>query len=544
MARHLAARLAGVAGAVVLLTPPTMADVEGRPPVPLVNEAALETQGLRIGTVTVRVRDIFDTSDPREDAALFRLANALHVSTHEETLRAQLLFATGDRYSRRRVQETARRLRTLRYVHEPEIRVTRVHDGLVDLEVSARDVWTTNPGVSFGRSGGANSSGIELEDLNVLGYGKQLELELASGIDRDTRSIRWIDPAIRGSRWRGEIGLADGSDGKGYRLDIERPFFSLDSRWSAGFAVESESGFDHRYSLGHIVDGYERDRRFAELRFGWSPGVADRWTRRWTAGLRHESSDFGPALAGSAPSAWEAPTDRSRSYPWLRFEAIEDDFEVVRNHDQIARTEDMAFGQHYLLELGAAADAMLVRGSAGRGLHLGADRSLLLSLEAAGWVEEGRARDALLSARARYYQPTSPRTLLFAALEVDQGHALDGDHELVLGGEDGLRGYPLRYQRGSGRALLTLEERLYTHWSLWRLAHIGAAAFADIGTIWGDSSIAAPRLGSLADVGFGLRLGNTRSGLGNVLHLDVAWPLGGDPSVSGMQFLVQTKHSF
>lgn len=521
-----------------------MADVEGALPAPATNQAALEAQGLRIGTVTVRVREIFDTGDPGEDAALFRLANALHVSTREETLRAQLLFAPGDRFSWRILEETARRLRTLRYLREPEIRVTRVHDDLVDLEVSARDVWTTNPGVSFGRSGGANSSAIELEDLNVLGYGKQIELELAAGVDRDRRSIRWIDPALRGGRWRGELGLADGNDGRGYRLGIERPFFSLDSRWSAGFALERDSGFDHRYSLGRIVDGYERDRRMAELRFGWSPGVAGRWARRWTVGLRHESSEFGPAYTGSLPSEWAAPADRSRSFPWLRFEAIEDDFEVVRNHDQIARTEDMAFGRRYLLELGASADATLFRGSAARGLHLGTDRSLLLSLEAGGWLANGAARDALLSARARYYQPTGAHTLLFAGLELDHGHALDADHELVLGGDDGLRGYPLRYQRGSGRALLTLEERLYTPWTVWHLARLGAAAFVDMGQAWGESSIGEPRLGVLADAGFGLRLGNLRSGLGNVLHLDVAWPLGGDPSISSVQFLVQTKHSF
>ena len=32
-----------------------------------------------------------------------------------------------------------------------------------------------------------------------------------------------------------------------------------------------------------------------------------------------------------------------------------------------------------------------------------------------------------------------------------------------LGGDTGLRGYPLRYQNGNQRALFTVEERLYTN---------------------------------------------------------------------------------
>jgi hypothetical protein len=45
-------------------------------------------------------------------------------------------------------------------------------------------------------------------------------------------------------------------------------------------------------------------------------------------------------------------------------------------------------------------------------------------------------------------------------------------------------------------------------------------------------------------VGFGLRLGNGRSALGSVLHVDFAFPLDGDSSIHRMQVLVETKHRF
>ena len=58
------------------------------------------------------------------------------------------------------------------------------------------------------------------------------------------------------------------------------------------------------------------------------------------------------------------------------------------------------------------------------------------------------------------------------------------------------------------------------------------------------SPVSEPSLGLLKDVGFGLRIGNSRSGLGNIIHIDVAFPLDGDSSISNVQFLVETKQQF
>ena len=51
-------------------------------------------------------------------------------------------------------------------------------------------------------------------------------------------------------------------------------------------------------------------------------------------------------------------------------------------------------------------------------------------------------------------------------------------------------------------------------------------------------------MGVLKDVGIGLRIGNTRSGLGNIIHVDLAFPLDGDSSISNVQLLVETKQHF
>jgi hemolysin activation/secretion protein len=117
---------------------------------------------------------------------------------------------------------------------------------------------------------------------------------------------------------------------------------------------------------------------------------------------------------------------------------------------------------------------------------------------------------------------------------------IDLENQVLIGGDNGLRGYPLRYQLGDARAQLKIEERVYTDWSLWRLFNIGGAAFFDAGRTYGNNPLGVPQLGWLRDVGFGLRLGNDRSSLGNVIHIDLATPLDGE-NLSRLQFLVSTE---
>lgn len=535
--------------ALALLTAVATA-VAAADPVVLPGDAELEAQGARVGTITIRNRPIFDPQSPGERKSLFRLADRAHVDTRASVIEAQLLFRPGDPFSRRVCDETERNLRALRFIREPEIRVIGYHDGLVDLEVITHEVWTTNPGVSFGRAGGSNSTGFELEELNVFGFGKQLAFDYQDDVDRSSYTLSWRDPNVFGSRWRSAIELTDSDDGEGQALLFEKPFYSLDSRWSAGLEVDHDDSVQGVYRLGREVDEYQQDAQLEDARIGWSRGLQAGWTRRWTAGLRHDEAQFSEASRGTAFAS--LPDDRSLTYPYLRMERIQDDFETAYNLDQIARTEDLYFGMRYGIELGWAAttwgsdrNAALLRAEASRGFRLGEGRSLFVDGKLASRFEEGSPHDALFSGGLRYYRQTSQQSTFFASIAADVGHELDADHELVLGGDNGLRGYPLRYQTGSGRAVVTLEQRFYTRYSLWKLADIGGAVFFDMGQTWGESAFGpTENLGLLKDIGFGLRLGNSRSGLGNVIHLDVAFPLDGDRSISQAQFLVQTKRSF
>lgn len=519
-----------------------------RPPgVP--DDATLEAAGARIGTITIRALDVFDTSRPDENIRLFRLANQLHRNTRNTTIVDRLLFREGENYKARLLEESERLLRDTRYLYDASVTPIRYENGVVDIEVVTRDVWTLNPGVSYGKKGGKTASGFELEELNVFGLGSQINFKQLKEVDRDITSVRYVDRQLGSSWWALEAEHSDFSDGGAKRFSLEQPFYSLDTRWAGGVSTYETDRTDSRYDLGEEVGEYLVDQRFKSAYVGYSKGLQGRSVTRWSLGVTSDAREFSKVPGGNPDTL--VPEDRKLVYPWIRVDWLENDFRAARNRDQIERTEDFQYGWNVSARLGYSAtglgadrDAFIFDSQIGKGVELSDKRTLLLAASIVGRYESGNFRDMLLSASARYYHRQSDRRLFFASLNVDSGEKLDVDRELMLGGDTGLRGFPLRYQGGQGRWLMTLEQRAFTDWYPFRLVHVGAAAFIDVGGTWGRDPYASKTQGVLGDVGVGLRLGNSRSALGNVLHIDLAFPVNGDKSIKNMQVVVETKKSF
>ena len=71
-------------------------------------DAELEASGAVIGEILIDNQNIFNLDDPKDNIPLFRLADHLHGRTRAGVVREQLLFKSGDRYSRRLIDETER----------------------------------------------------------------------------------------------------------------------------------------------------------------------------------------------------------------------------------------------------------------------------------------------------------------------------------------------------------------------------------------------------------------------------------------------------
>lgn len=517
--------------------------------VTLPSDAELERSGAVIGKIIINNLNIFDLNDPKDDTKLFRLADDLHARTREQVIRWQLLFVSGDKYSRRVLEESERLLRQASYFYDASVTPVAYHDGQVDVVVTTRDVWTLDPGISYSRSGGTNSTNIQIQELNAFGYGAAVTVGRATNVDRTQSGIGIADGNVHGSRIGVQALYSVNSDGYQHDLFIDRLFYALDARWTGGVGAADDLRVDSLYDLGNVVDQFQEHDELARVYGGWSHGLQNGWVTRWTFGATSDDRQFlrAPLWTGVIL----VPEDRKLVYPWIRYELVEDDFLKYHNYNEIERTEDFYLGTRVSAQLGWSDPAfganiagLVFSGTAGYGLATTHNETLVFASTLDGRLVNGALQNTVLTSSFHYYFKQSAQLLFYAGLDAAAGRNLDLDDQILLGGDNGLRGYPLRYQDGNSRALVTLEERYFTDWYPFRLVRVGAAAFLDVGRTWGAAPLAQSSLGLLKDVGFGLRLGNARSGLGNIIHVDLAFPLDASASINKVQFLVTTKATF
>ncbi|HYB34112.1 MAG TPA: hypothetical protein VED45_11895 [Steroidobacteraceae bacterium] len=518
-------------------------------------DAELEASGAVYGKIIINNENIFDLSDPKDDYKLFRLANRLHHRTRPSVIRKQLLFREGQPYSRRLMDESERILRANSYFYDAWIRPLSYHDGQVDVKVVTRDVWTLNPGFNISRAGGTTSTGVQLEDISILGSGVEVKLAHSHTIDRTTNGVLVFDQHAFGGSTQVALNYANNSDGHTREFTLQQPFYSvqqpyyaLDARRAAGVSTINDLQTDSLWDLGQIIDQFSDTHKGATIFYGWSPGLQNGWVHHWTTGLTYDEHVFGPVSTWTG--ATDIPPDRRFLYPWVQFDVLSDDYLRMWNHDQIARTEDFYLGTSFSARagyadggMGSTQSALILQSLWSRGFQKDAS-TLLLAGDFSGRMTHGELNNGVADASIRYYVEQSKNWLFFTTVTATQGWRLDLDNQILLGGDNGLRGYPLRYQDGTGRVLATVEQRYFTDWYLFRLFRVGGAVFFDAGDVWGSAPLAAPNYSWLKDAGFGLRFGNARSGLGNVVHVDLAFPLNTGFNIKTVQLLIVTEQSF
>lgn len=550
--------LAGAVVGALLLLPAGAADAQpgdtsGLPaPGQTLRLDELERRGTRIGTIEVRVQNVFDPEDPQESKRLYRWANRVHVLTRESVIRSVLLFERGDPLDARLLQESARLLRGLDFLVEAAVVPTAYHESTneVDVQVTVRDTWNLSLDVKLSRSGGENEYGLGIEDSNLFGTGKDLSVSFSSDVDRDEAFFGYSDPNVRGSRIRLAAQIANRSDGDLSALSVGRPFFALDTRWSAAGSVREDERVQPIYDLGETVEEFRHVTRSLDVEGGWSKGLIGGRAVRWLAGLSYEQDEF--TTTADYPDPTVLPPDRKLVYPWVGFQLIDDDFRVMSELNDMGRTEDIPLGLNLRVRIGHASptfgsdrNATLLRIAAEKGWEPGgAGRLLLFEASASTRREGGEQRNSTVSAGARYYHRNLKNHLFTASLSATSTHRLDPESQVLLGGDNGMRGYPLRYQSGKHRAVLTLEQRFYTDFYPLRLFRVGYAVFFDAGRVWGEDLRGTPSQGMLYDVGVGLRLSSPRSSGRQIVHVDLAFPLGGDETIDDVQLVVGTKRSF
>ena len=447
-----------------------------------------------------------------------------------------------------KIEETERLLRGYDFLYDVVIRPVAVHDGVVDVEVMTRDTWSLDVSASASREGGANKGRISVAEENLLGTGISVGVGYTSDVDRSGTTFNIADPNVFGTRTTASYAYSKNEDGHGQSASLQRPFYELDARWAAGFTASENDGIDALYNAGNSVAEYRHRHQLVETFGGWSAGLVNGWTRRYSIGVLHENDQYALEPGKAAPE--RLPSDLKLVGPFVRFQLVQDEFRQDMNLNLIGRVEDFAMGIQANAQLGYAfesldstRDSWLYRASVSNGFDITRDSFMLANAYAAGRYAE-RGENNSIGAQARYYQRRGRRVVLYSALSGDAVSNPDVPGPLTIGGDNGLRGYPLRYQAGERRVLFTAEARAYTDWYPFRLFRVGGAVFYDTGRAWKGENQNTENSRWLRDVGFGLRLLSARSSKGNVLHADFAFPLDHTNDIKSMQFLVTSRVSF
>ncbi len=509
--------------------------------------------GARVSQIFYTRLPIFDETDPAENLTLFRWANRVHLLTREAVISRQILFAEGQTYDQRLLEESGRLLRGQDYFYDVDLRpVSRCGDD-VAVEVITKDTWSLTPGFSFDRSGGENTFSFSFRDSNILGLGKQLKVASKEDTDRHSRELTYEDSNVLGSRLINRSRIIDSDDGSNQLFALNLPFFSLDSRRSWGVSLENGDRIDEQFRRGDEITEVEHEIEDFSVELGFSRGLIGGFAQRWTVGYRYRRAQF--SLGKDLPSPAVFPDDKELSYPFLGFELVEDNFDTAFNLDQIYRTEDLHLGHRFISRLGFAAadfgsdeDRVVLDGFYSGTLAYTENLLWQHSLEWEGlWNDDRKkAEDVVVSYESRYFRRINSRRSFFANFQAQYSKNLNTNRQIVFGGRTGARAFENRFQVGDRSVSLTLEERIYSDIHLLNLIRVGGALFVDVGRAWEPGVDNGVEDDLLVDIGIGLRLASSKAASGRVAHIDFAFPMTnrGDPEVDDFQFVFNIKSSF
>lgn len=512
--------------------------------------AAGNTEGLSnemiFGRITVRTGDLFDLTNEAENAFINTAANALHPSTRTTTVFNALPFSEGDSFSEEKLLEAERLLREKRYLRDAVVTPHRVCGKRVDVEVRTIDNWTLTPSVSVGSAGGNTRYAFEVQDLNVLGLGKELRFRSSRSNGSQETAFSYRDDNVFGSRYQFVAGLGDTDGNQSYSLEGGLPFYSseADRAWWVTAQKDTLPWLGTSEQTDEDIPDESLEKTHFEFWTARKLVQSDYPVSRLGTGLRYVSEK---AVDGNSGEKLDKDTDRRELYPFISAQWSQNRWIKRQNYLGIRKTEDINLGLSVTVEAGALLnglgneeDALRLELDMSQGWYGGQSDLHKASLHQIHYFSDDGADRQELSARYQYFRWLSDVDQLDLRLTGEMREGFSPVERLAVGGADGLRGYPERFQVGDRRILGLAEYRHITQWSPWSLAHVGFTGFVEGGRAWSDGDDAE----TLVNVGVGLLLAPTRSSRAAVNRFDISVPLTDNNDIDDFQIFVGTRLNF
>ncbi len=496
-----------------------------------------------IGKVTVNANDIFDLS--RETKFIHRFGNRFHKQTRAKVIEQQLLFKSGDAFDFSVIAESERLLRENDYLKSANITAVERCGNAINIQVTTRDLWSLIPKILYKRTGGESRAGFEIREANLFGWGKELAFSYEQGIERDQTILNYKDKHLLGSRQQLTLQWQDNTDGERQLADFRLPFYSLDSKRAWRVAVDRKQLLSPLYTDRKITTIFDLESRFADINFGYSKGLQAKKLNRFWIGARFDETNL---IDVSDPEAQFEFPKRRFVYPYVAWQFQQPHFVKRSNLYMMEQVEDISLGHFFETRIGIASesfdssvDALVLHTQYRKGWQRGNSLGLLKAQLDTFRIDDEFV-NTIVRPRLQWFWFQSSNRTLFLSAKAAIGDNLFAENQFLAGGDNGLRGYPLRMQSGNRRVLLSAEQRFYLNWYPWNLIRIGAAAFVDAGRAWNSDD--ADQSDWLGNGGVGLRFLSTRHANALVVHVDVAVPFDQRDDIDSVQLVLGSKAVF
>ncbi len=506
------------------------------------NSAKDAPTDLIVGRITIRTGDLFNLNDPTQGQFVHSAANSLHLVTREKTIGNALPFRTGDAFSLDLLAEGERALREKRYLRDASIVPHRICGNRVDVDVRTIDNWTLTPSISFGSAGGENRYSVEIQDLNVLGLGKELKLRQSRTGDEQSSTFIYGDDNVWGTRHRLRLELGDTDNGELYSVQGGLPFYTNKAQKSWWVSLNSATNaFDALNDLSIKVPVKSEE---ISLQFARALTQSTLPYARLGTGVRfsRQITDL-PALDTGIESAY----DFEEAYPFITAHWSRSEWSKRQNYESIRNNEDIDLGLGVDLELGLVLgalgndeDAVRMSIDMSKGWYGGKHSLHTLKYKQTNYFSSSDESKYALSARYQYFRWLGTNDQLDLRLTGETRRGYSPLYDYAVGGDEGLRAYSTDFQTGEQRIVGMAEYRHITSWSPWSLVHTGFTTFVEAGRAWSDGE----NPDTLADTGVGLLLSPTRSSRAAINRFDISVPLVNGEDVADYQIFIGTTLNY
>ena len=570
------------------ISPPSQSGLENSavnavaPEAEFADENGVDSGQYVLSDLVINRRDIFgsETAEANATPRLYRVIDALHVTTREKTILLETGLKPGQRVIASDVAELERNLRALGIFASVSVKLIPIDDNHAEIHIQTRDRLSVVFGAAGSFLGGIGQLGFTVGERNVNGSGDRLLLSYSGTTDGDLRgAIAYDDIHFINRHHAASYSLGQTDEGRFYQFQVSRPFKTLASKFSWSLGAESVGSevdfFENGVSVAQVPLQRESlvlqgSRRFATDK--WS-SVASSFRRyfRYGAVLRVDRRDFEPTI-GIQPDFVTPPLDNTRTFAGALLEVSRNRrFEKTTGVDTVQFTEDLSFGYSAELLAGVermddsadvtetepelflearyafgsslvnviAEDSNSAPDSAIASAPVNSGRLSLLPAQSFGTVSfngfsnlqsgDDRSWSAAITLKL-FNRAIDSHTLASRISYIKSDRGSDLPAQFTLGENNGLRGYSARQFSGSSRLRINLEDRIFTGWRVGAI-DVGLLAFVDAG--WAGDDFSELSLNTSA--GLGLRLGSNSLLGADILRLDVAYPfdrVDGDPAVS------------